>query len=187
MAAGGTPGNVVLGPGRIYVAPLGTTEPTSASAAMPSAWRAIGYTEDGNAFSTTLTNEPVEVAEEVDPIRYVLSRRVSSLTFAMAEATRANLALALGGGANAANDATSFEPPDPGDEVAIMIVWDSDDDPTTGTNARILFRQCKPGGTVEMVHRKAPAKTLIAVTFDIEKPSSATPFRVYPDATGLAA
>lgn len=185
MAAGGTATNVQLGPGRLYVAPLGTAEPTSASAAMPSAWRAVGYTEDGSAFSTTLTNEPVEVAEEVDPIRYVLSRRSNTLALAMAETTRANLALALGTGANEANSAAAFEPPDPGDEVAVMVVWDSEDDPTSGTNTRWLFRQAKPGGTIDLARRKAPTKATIAVTFDLEKPANATPYKVFPDASGL--
>lgn len=185
MAAGGNSANVQLGPGRLYTAPLGTTEPTSASAALPSAWRAVGYTEEGSAFSTELTNEPVEVAEEVDPILYVLSRRTNTLALAMAETTRRNLALALGGGADAANDATTFEPPDPGDEVAVMFVWDSEDDPTTGTNTRWLFRQAKPGGTIEIGRRKSPAKATIASVFNLEKPATAAPYKVFPDANGL--
>lgn len=185
MAAGGTVTNVQIGPGRLYVAPLGTTEPTSASAALPSAWRAVGYTEEGSAFSTELTNEPVEVAEEVDPILYVLSRRTNTLALAMAETTRRNLALALGGGANAANDASAFEPPDAGDEVAVMLAWDSEDDPTSGTNTRWLFRQGKPGGTIELPRRKAPAKSMIAVTFNLEKPTGLAPYKVFPDANGL--
>lgn len=185
MAAGGSSANVQLGPGRLYVAPLGTTEPASASAALPSAWRAVGYTEDGSAFSTSLTNQAVEVAEEVDPILYVLASRTNTLAVTMVETTRRNLALALGAGAAAANDASTFEPPNPGTEVAVMIVWDSEDDPTTGTNTRWLFRQAKAGGTIELPRRKAPAKATIAVTFDLEKPASATPYKVFPDANGL--
>lgn len=185
MAAGGNPNNVQLGPGRLYVAPLGTTEPASASAALPSAWRAVGYTEEGTAFSTTLTNQAVEVAEEVDPILYVLSRRENTLAVSMAETTRRNLSLALGGGAAAANDASSFEPPDPGDEVAVMGVWDSKDDPTETGNIRWLFRQMKPGGAINLANRKAPSKRLIAVTFSLEKPSGVAPYKVFPNSSGL--
>lgn len=185
MAAGGTASNVQLGPGRLYVAPLGTSEPTSASAALPSAWRAVGYTEEGSAFSTSLSNEAVEVAEEVDPIQYVLSRRENTLAVAMAETTRRNLALALGTGANEANDGTTFEPPDPGDEVAVMLVWDSDDDPTAGTNRRWLFRQAKPGGTIELARRKSPTKSVIATLFNLEKPTGSAPFKVFPNSDGL--
>ena len=35
MAAGGTSSNVQHGPGRLDVAPVGTAEPTTASAALP--------------------------------------------------------------------------------------------------------------------------------------------------------
>jgi hypothetical protein len=185
MAAGGTPGAVQLGPGRLYVAPLGTAEPTSASAALPSAWRAIGYTEEGSAFSTELTNEAIEVAEEVDPIRYVLTRRSNMLALSMAEVTRQNLGLALGDAtaAHAANGPTAFEPPDPGAEAACMIVWDRLDVPTV-SNVRWLFRQAKAGGTIEIAARKAPAKSLIAVTFSLEKPATSAPWRVFPNVSG---
>lgn len=187
MAAGGTPGFVQLGPGRLYVAPLGTAEPSSASAVLPSAWRAIGYTEEGSSFSTELTNEAIEVAEEVDPIRYVLTKRANMLALSMAEVTRQNLGLALGDqtAAQAANGNTAFEPPDPGTEAACMIVWDRDTSasPST-TNVRWLFRQAKSGGTIEIAARKAPAKSLIAVTFSLEKPSGVAPWKVFPNAAG---
>lgn len=187
MAAGGNSDNVQLGPGRLYVAPLGTSEPASASAALPSAWRVVGYTEEGSAFSTTSTNEPVEVAEEVDPILFVLARRTNTLALAMAETTRQNLALALGDMTEAfdTNNGDAFEPPTAGDESACMIVWDSQDDPTDGENRRWLFRQAKPGGTVDLARRKSPTKATIAVTFDLEVPSGQKPYKVFPNADGL--
>lgn len=187
MAAGGTPTNVQLGPGRLYVAAIGTTEPASSSAALPSAWRAVGYTEDGNAFSTETTSEPVEVAEELDPVAYANTRRISRVAFTMAETTRRNLALAMNVGANEANDATAFEPPDLGTEVRIMLVWDSDEDPTATptTNRRWLFRRGYQSGAIEVPHRKAPAKSLIAVTFNLEKPTGAKVFKAFPNAAGL--
>lgn len=184
MAAGGTSSNVTLGPGRLYVAPIGTAEPTSASAAMPSAWRAIGYTDQGTAFTTETTSEPVEVAEELDPVRYVNTRRLSAVAFAMAETTRANLALALNDGADADNDGTAYEPPDSGDEVRIMIVWDSDETPGAD-NRRWIFRQAYQSGQVEIARRKAPAKSLLAVNFRLEKPDGEAPFKVFPNASGL--
>lgn len=184
MAAGGTPSNVTLGPGRLRVAPLGTAEPTTATATPDAAFRDVGYTEDGSAFSTALTNEAVNVAEEVDPIRYVLSTRANTLVVTMAETTRENLALALGAGAAAAASG-GFEPPDPGEEVAVMVLWDSHDDPTDPANRRWLYRQAKPGGTIEIPRRKAPAKSVIGVTFNLEKPDGAAPWKAFPNAAGL--
>jgi len=187
MAAGGTTSNVQLGPGRLYVAPLGTSEPASATAALPSAWRVVGYTDAGSTFTANITNSPVEVAEEIDPILYFATRRENSLAFEMAETVRRNLALALGDmtGAFAANDGTAFEPPDPSSVTACMIVKDSAESPTDPLNERWLFRQCKPGGQVQIQSQKAPQKRLIAVTFNIEKPSGSAPFKVFPSATGL--
>lgn len=184
MAAGGIASNVTLGPGRLYVAPIGTAEPTDATSPMPSAWRPIGYTEQGTGFTTETTSEPVEVAEELDPIRYVNTRRLSSVAFEMAEATRRNLALALNLGANADNDDTALEPLDPEDEVRIMIVWDSDDTPGA-TNRRWLFRQCYQSGQVELANRKAPQKRLIGVNFRLEKPDGAAAYKIFPNASGL--
>jgi len=178
---------VELGAGRLYAAAIGTSEPASATAVLPSAnWYVIGYTEQGSAFQSTLTQSEVEVEEEVDPIKYVLSKRVGQVAFAMAEMRRRNLALAYGAGAGAADDATTFEPPDPGTEVAVMLVWDSDEADTPGAdNTRYLFRQCKAGGTINIARRKAPNKATIATTFNLEKPSGSTkPWKVYPALAG---
>lgn len=187
MTAGGTPSAVAIGPGRLWIAVLGTTEPSDGSTALPSAWKAIGYTDTGHAFTTEITTEAVEVAEEIDPIRYVNTKRASSIQFSMAEATRRNLARALNVGAYEVNDGTAFEPPTPGTEVRTMIVWDSADS-AGATNARWLFRQCYQSDAIEIAHRKAPEKALIPVRFNLEKPDSLAPYKVWPvTATGLVA
>ena len=187
MAAGGDPNNIQLGAGRIYVAPIGTAEPASASAALPSAWRPVGYTEDGSSVALNVTVEEVEVAEEYDPVAYVNTKRTTQITFSMAEPTRRNLALVLAGTADAANDATAIEPGTPGAETAFMLIWDSDEVPTTNQNVRWLFRSCKVSGNIEMPHRKAPAKTLLPVTIMAQKPSGAATFKVWPNASGHVA
>lgn len=184
MAAGGNPNNIALGAGRLYVAPVGTSEPSSSSAALPSAWRSVGYTEDGTTVTIELNNEEIEVAEEFDPVKYVMNKRTVMLAVQMAEATRRNLALALGGSANADNDAQSYEPPNPGDEVAFMVVWDSEDDATNGDNVRWLFRSCKSAGSIETQRNKAPNKALLPIELNVEKPASLAPFKVWPNSSG---
>lgn len=183
MAAGGNSANIQLGAGRLWVAPIGTTEPTTASTALPSAWRAIGYTEEGTTVSVELSNEAIEVAEEVDPVLYVLASRANSLSASLVEVNRLNLALAMGVGANEANDATTFEPPEPGSEVAVMIVWESEEN-AGADNVRWLFRQCKVNGTVEVARQKAPNKSMLPVTWQMEKPAGLTPWKVFPNANG---
>lgn len=184
MAAGGNSSNVEIGAGRLYVAQLGTAEPASCSAVLPSAWAPIGYTEGGSTFNINLTQSEIDVAEEIDPILYVLSKRATTVAFAMAEMTRRNLALALGSGAGVVNDASTYEPPDPGAEVAVMMVWDKLDTPSA-LNERMLFRQCKSGGTIALNRTKSPGKSLLAVTFNLEKPAGLAPFKSYPNSSGL--
>lgn len=175
----GTSTDVQLGPGLLYVAPLGTAEPTSASAALSSAWREVGYTEEGSAFTYEITSEAINVAEEFDPIRYATTGRAASIAFQMAEITRRNLALALNAGANAADDGSSFEPPAPNTELRVMIIHEPDE-----PASRWLFRQCLQTDAVEIARRKAPDKALIPVTFRLEKPTGLQPFLVFPDADG---
>lgn len=186
MAAGGNPLNVDLGPGRLYVAALGVAEPASASAALPSAdWKVIGYTEEGSSVSTELTSEAIEVAEETDPIAYEQTRRVTTVTFSMAEMTKRRLWLTLGGGAAGNDDTIPFEFPDLSEVVAVQILWDSEETGLLNTNKRWLFRRCTPSGTVETARRKAPQKSLLPVTFDCAKPSTTTKaVKVYPNASG---
>jgi hypothetical protein len=184
MAAGGTSANVTVGAGRLWYAPLNTTEPTNASTALPSAWVPLGYTEEGTTVSIEINQEPIEVAEEFDPVSWITTSRRVTLSVAMAEATRKRLALALGMGANEADSAATLEPPNPGSETGIMLVWDSEE--TAGaSNTRWLFRRCKVSGTVEISRKKAPNKALLPVTFNVEKPSNAAPFKVFPSSTGL--
>lgn len=175
----GTSSNITLGAGLLYAAPIGTTEPASSSATLPSAWRALGYTEEGSTFTEERSNEGIDVAEEFYPVRYATTSISNAIAFAMAETTRQNLALSTNQGAAAANDATALEPPAPGSEVRVMLVLDTQD------AARWIFRQCFNGGTVEIVNRKAPDKRLLAVEFRLEKPTSNQPWKVYPNASGL--
>jgi hypothetical protein len=186
MAAGGSPTNVKLGPGRLYYAPLGTTEPVSSSAALPSAWQAIGYTENGTEIATNITSEDIEVAEEFDPIDNVMTKRSTVVTVEMAESTKKRLLLALGAGASFADDGAVFEMPDADAVVGVMMVWDSDLGTTpTNLNRRILFRSVKPSGNVTTVRRKAPAKSTISATFTAIKPDAANrAVKFFPNGLG---
>lgn len=186
MSAGGTTANVQLGPGRLWIAPIGTTEPTSASAALPSAWVPLGYTEEGTEVTIELTVDEVEVAEELEPILYVNSKRTTTLTCELAETTRKRLAMVLGWGATQTDSASALEPPDPGTEVGVMIVWDSEETAAGNSeNTRWVFRRAKPSGSISIARRKSPDKSTIPVEFMIERPTNAKPFIIFPNASGL--
>lgn len=175
----GTPDNISMGPGTIYVAPIGTTEPTDNSTPLPSAWRAIGYTEEGSVFSFETSVEDIEVAEEFYPVATRVTAISASVSFAMAEPTQVNLALALNTGASGGSGA-SFEPPAPGTEVRVMIVVDKEN------SARWVFRKAYQAGSIEIANRKAPDKSLLAVEFRLEKPASVQPWKVWKSTTPVA-
>jgi hypothetical protein len=174
------PDAVTTGPGTLWVAPLGTTEPTTATGALDPAFRQVGYTEEGSNFTYEFSSEGVFVAEELDPIRYDTTTRAGTVKFAMAEATRNNLALALNLGASAVNDTTVIEPPEPGNELRVVLVLDTYD------NSRWLWRKCLQTGSMDIPFKKAPNKKLISVEFKLEVPTGGLkPFRVFPAANGI--
>lgn len=169
---------ISLGPGTLYVTDIATADPTSASATLPSAWRQVGYTEEGSTFEYQLTTESVFVAEALDPVRTDSTKREGKLSFSMAEMTRQNLALALNEGAAVANSTALLEPGALGAELRVKIILD------TQSGARWLFRKCFNGGQISIAHKKAPDKALIPVEFTLELPTGAAAFGVFPAAGG---
>lgn len=180
---------VKLGPGTLYVAELGTSEPTSISGAWGAGWGQLGYTDAGSQFDYATTNDPVEVEEELFPIRYTPTGATGSLTFALAEQTANNLLIALNAGvtadraANTTGDITDgvwVEPPSLGTEKRVMLGWDSLDYNQNGEAfGRIVARQCLQQGSLSIIRRKGNNKALYACTFNLEKPAGVQPFRAF--------
>ena len=179
---------VKVGPGTLYAAPLGTTEPVSVTAAWPSAWKPLGYTDTGSDFSLNPSTAQVQVEEEYWPVREVITGYAGSLTFALAEVTAQNLVVVLNGGIAAVSSAVQgtnpdgsvwVEPPDIGQEVRIMLGWDAL--PKAGVTGdpfgRLIARQCLQTGTVKVTRRKGNNKATYAATFTLEKPANVQPFR----------
>lgn len=169
-------------PGKLYIAALGSTEPTNVSSAWNAAFVALGYTEEGSAFTSELSTEDVGVAEELDPIAVATTGRVSSVNVALAEITKRNLSIALNGGTIVTPDGQNwtFEPPDTGSETRYMLGWDASADPAVN-DLRFLFRRVLTVGNLDMGNRKGAAKSTLSVTFRLEKPSDGVskPFKVF--------
>lgn len=175
--------NLMTDPGMLWIAAVGTADPTNTVAGSvftddPAvAYIPLGATEDGTNFSYQTTVEPVRVAEFFDPIKYVTTDRSGSIAFNLADYTLSNYRRALNGGVAAltptsGTGATALykvEPPAPGTEVRAMILWES-----TDKTLRILCRQTIQGGTVSSAFRKAPDKAVIPCTFNLEIPVGAT-------------
>jgi hypothetical protein len=170
----GNAGGLSLGPGYLYIAVLGTTEPTdlaTAWATVSASWIQLGYTDDGSEFTYDISSDKVEVAEELDPIRVALTARDPKLAFDLAEVTASNLKRALNGGTiTSGTGIVTFEPPDLGSEVRTMIGFESEDH-----TERWVYRQCLQTGGLGMARKKGADKTTIACEFSLEKPASGLP------------
>jgi hypothetical protein len=169
-------------PGLLYIAPLGTTEPTAENVAWPAGWVPLGYTDTGSAFSYTTNIDKVEVAEELDPIAYTTTSREAKVDVSLAEMTLKNLNIAFNGGVILAADqdglAWSFEPPELGTEQRVMLGWDAKPDPanvTVPNDLRFIFRRVLNGGSLNIENRKGTQKQLIVCSFNLEKPTSGAP------------
>lgn len=159
-------------PGILRIAPLLTTEPTTATMAWPAGWIPLGYTAEGSAINYDINTDNVDVAEELDIFARVTTGRDASVEVALAEITKRNLTIAFNGGIIVGDGLVwNFEPPDLGSETRVMIGWDANV-VTASNDLRMVFRQCLQGGAVGLENRKGATKQTIAAKFMLEKPSS---------------
>ena len=188
MSAGGTTSNIQIGPGRLYVAPVGTAFPISASAAIPSAFWSLGYTEDGSTITLDITRAPVIVAEELDPVDYVNAARIIKLIVNLAEVTKKRLAMSLAMGVGYLDDAAYLDFPDATTPaIGICAIWDSAEDPTDLTldNRRWCFSKMLPSGPIAITRKKSPAKASLPIELDAVKVTGLPLVRVFPNSHGL--
>ena len=158
-------------PGKLFIAPIGSTEPDDTTSPWAAAWVPLGYTDEGSAFNYEVTTDNVEVAEELDVLARVTTGRDASVEFALAEITKRNLTIAFNGGIVPGDGLEwEFEPPDLGNEARVMIGWDAS--PNVANNdLRIIFRQCLQGGSIGLENRKGATKSTISANFQLEKPT----------------
>ncbi|MEV4287350.1 hypothetical protein AB0K40_17740 [Nonomuraea bangladeshensis] len=178
--ARGNPNAIALGPGKLYIAPLGTTEPTDLTTpweTVSAAWAALGYTNEGSSFAYSVDSENVEVAEELDPVAVALTSREGTVAFALAEMTAKNMQRALNGGDIVSGTGiVTFEPPDLGEEVRVMLGFESEDG-----EERWVYRKALQTGGLEIARRKGAEKAVIPCEFKLEKPAEAKLFKVIFD------
>jgi hypothetical protein len=151
-----------VGPGRLLLAPLGTPEPVDLTTAWNAAWFELGYTDAGTTFTYGGTFEDVPVAEELDPIMVLQTARNVNVSVAAAENTAKNLQIAFNGGTIdvAGVGFVTFEPLDAGIYTELMLGWEADDN-----KERYLVRRVINTGEVAQSRGKAPAKSMLPMTF----------------------
>jgi hypothetical protein len=182
---------ILTDPGFLWIAPLGTAAPTNTVAAgkfsdaVAATWLPLGATTEGSTFSYSTNVEAIRVAEFFDPIEHRTTERSGSMAFNLAHWSLSNYRRALNGGVAAlvpaglaGEELTTLEPPDPGNEVRSMILWES-----TDATLRIMLRQTFQGGEVSSAFQKAPDIAAIPCMFNFEIPSSGKPWTMWAAGT----
>lgn len=172
---------LALGAGYLFGAALGSSLPANTVAggiftdAWPGAWRVFGATKAGHAFQYAIKTSPVEAAEYYDPLQYETEGREGQVTLELLSLSVTNLKLAFNGGTvvttgSGATLLTTYTPPDPGNEVRVMLGWESRD----GTE-RCVWPQSFQTGQVQIKRNKGGANNAtLPLQFQLELPTTGT-------------
>jgi hypothetical protein len=175
---------VLVGVAQMFIAPGGTVGPADPTVAPAVAWVDVGYSDEGWDFASEVNTADVEVAEELDALDVQATGRNSRMEGAAAQATIENLQIALGGGTitQVAGPPAykQFDPPGSGDLTRYAILLRGKAPPVAGASkARELYVPwVVPTSSVNLRHRKAPDKTLIAMAFRFIKVSGTNLYRI---------
>lgn len=163
----GNKGQLALGPGTMRIGALGSPEPVDLATPWDAAWVETGYSKEGSKISYELDTGKVEAAEEIDAIHIAINSRSIKVGFALLQLGAARLKTALNGGTlTTGTGIVTFEPHQPGDEVRVMLGYESED----GTE-RWVFREGLQTGSVELERKKGNENAVLAHEFELAKPA----------------
>lgn len=91
--------NLLMGPAELFAGPFGAPEPANAAAAIPNVFRDLGGTDGGAELTLGQTYTPMTVDQVAMPVGSRLTEQTCRIATSLAEATLANLRLALNQGA----------------------------------------------------------------------------------------
>lgn len=123
---------VVGANGSVYVAPTGSTEPDTISAALDAAFLELGYVgEDGAQMVASMTIEEIRAWQSAYPVRRIATEREFTLSLTLLEWNIYTVPFFFGGGTVSEPDDVTypgeylFTPPDPSfiDERALSLEW----------------------------------------------------------------
>lgn len=183
----GTAANVLVGPARLLVAPIGTALPTLDGTVDPivfaAAWKEVGYTESGVVLAYAAGIKDITVDEEMAPVKKILDTEKATVTATLAEATLTNLDYAIAAAilTKTAGDATHarLERLDVGTGVLAenMIAFEGKNQ--AGKQRIFIGYRSVPEANVQMAFKRSD-KTLIPVSFGlIADPTQALGKRLY--------
>ncbi len=184
---------VILGTGNLFTAlesDVNGSSPNTGFPADPATapdsayWTNIGFSEGGFSLEYDKTFEDVMVAEEIDPIKTIKTAQEIRITGELAQASLANLKLAMAGGTTTTSTPSSgytqLTPPSTDSflEYALILRVNAPGAAEGGTQKvrDIYAPRAVNVGAFSMVHAKAPQKVTITVEYKLLKPNSDAPF-----------
>lgn len=157
-----TTSNLIQGPATMYAGIFGVVEPAAVATVPGVGWTDVGGTQDGVMLSVELTFSELQVDQVVDIPGQRVTKRVTKIKTNLAEATLANLAIALNEAAativsnvfTPSNGLVTFNPP----YAAVLL----DGIAPGGFRRRIIVRKALQIGNIESSYKK-DGQTLIPV------------------------
>ena len=169
---------VGFGPGLLYIAPLGTAEPTTISTALDPAWVPLGYTDAGTSVAFVPTVTKLYAAESYYPLAAPVTAWDATISMKLLELTLKNLSAVMNAGVVTPTGANfAFTPPVVGTEVNVMLLLKGKNDPLTSQPSFIeIYRKCIQSGTVTIDHTKAAFSGLSATFTLLDVGGGIAPF-----------
>lgn len=172
--------NLIQGPATLCTGAFGATEPATIAMTPTTGWADVGGTKEGAELIVADEYAVLDVDQIIYEIARRRTKRVVSVKTSLAEATLANLALAIANAAPVANVLTAddglaaFAP-----DYGALIV---DGIAPAGFRRRIIIRKTLPTDSVGMAYKK-DGMTLLPVTWTLHWVSASIPPFKIEDAT----
>lgn len=172
---------VVAGNGQVYVAEIGSTIPSSISAALdPDDYRELGYvTEDGAKFTDEKSIKEHRAWQSFYPVRRSVETRNAFVGLALEQWNEWNVALAFGGGSVVETSPGEYEyvPPDPEeiDERVLVLEWQDGD-----KNYRIIVPKGMVTNNVETTFMRS-SLAVLPIVFSVTPAAGDDPWKLQTD------
>jgi hypothetical protein len=169
---------VRVGPSDIYTAALSTAFPANAETAPSASWEHVGYSEAGAAFQASRTFEDTKVHELASPVRTDWTEADYQLVVVLAQFSLENLQLYFNGGTITPIAGPpvrrTFTPPAIGGDTGMAVLCRFANE--YGFHTDLQIPSAKSVEALDIPLKKAPDKSLIAVTFKVQLVSGSQPF-----------
>jgi hypothetical protein len=146
------------GAGYLWYAVLGSAEPSYANAGgsvftdvVTAPWVSLGPTLEGHELETGIETDTADVAEFLDPVKVVTTRRTTTISFSLYNTTAQNYKRVMNGGTlstisgSGATLITAFDPVQAGQELRGMILFES----TQNDERAVLYQALQIGAITE--------------------------------------